>query len=99
MPEPEHLGGGLLADRHGAILKNEDLQALAERYGVTVPQLSLRYAIQLGTVPLPKTANREHMRSNAEVDFVISDEDMAVLRGLSIRDYGDDSVFPVYSGK
>jgi diketogulonate reductase-like aldo/keto reductase len=84
---------------HGAILKDQDLQAMAERYGVTVPQLSLRYALQLGTVPLPKTANPDHMRSNAELDFTIADNDMQELLGLQIRDYGKDSAFPVYSGK
>lgn len=84
---------------HGAILQNEDLREMAARYGVTVPQLSLRYTIQLGTVPLPKTAKPEHMRSNAELDFEITDDDMRTLRGLHIRDYGKDSAFPVYSGK
>jgi diketogulonate reductase-like aldo/keto reductase len=84
---------------HGAILKNNDLRELAERYGVSIAQLSLRYTIQLGTVPLPKTSSPEHMRSNAELDFTISDGDMAALRALHIRDYGEDSAFPVYSGK
>ena len=69
------------------------------RYGVSVPQLCIRYTIQLGTVSLPKTANPEHMRANTEVDFEISDEDMAALRDLHARDYGDSSAFPVYSGK
>lgn len=84
---------------HGAILKNEELTGMADRYEVSPPRLALRYAIQLGTVPLPKTENPEHMRSNADLDFVISDEDMATLRRLHIRDYGDDARFPVYSGK
>lgn len=84
---------------HGAILENADVQAMAEKYGVSVPQLCIRYTLQLGTVSLPKTANPEHMRSNAEVDFVVSDEDMAALQGLRDVDYGEHSVFPVYSGK
>lgn len=84
---------------HGEILKNTDIAAMAENYGVSVPQLCIRYTLQLGTVSLPKTANAEHMRSNAEVDFVISDADMDALRNLHARDYGDASVFPVYSGK
>jgi diketogulonate reductase-like aldo/keto reductase len=66
---------------------------------VTVPQLCIRYTLQLGTVSLPKTANPEHMRGNAQVDFTISDDDMNVLRSLRARDYGDHSAFPVYSGK
>jgi diketogulonate reductase-like aldo/keto reductase len=83
---------------HGEILKNADVAAMAENYGVSVPQLCIRYTLQLGTVSLPKTASPEHMRSNAEVDFVISDADMDALRNLHARDYGDSSVFPVYSG-
>lgn len=84
---------------HGEILDAPAVVAIAERYGVTVPQLCIRYTLQLGTVSLPKTGDPEHMRSNAELDFVISDEDMTVLRDLHEREYGDSSVFPVYSGK
>lgn len=64
-----------------------------------MPQLCIRYTLQLGTVSLPKTANPDHMRSNAEVGFEIADEDMQALRDLDERDYGDFSAFPVYSGK
>jgi diketogulonate reductase-like aldo/keto reductase len=84
---------------HGAILKNADVQAMAHKYGVSVPQLCIRYTLQLGTVSLPKTANPEHMRSNAEVDFEISGDDMDALRELRDVDYGEHSAFPVYSGK
>ncbi|MGW2049932.1 aldo/keto reductase [Streptomyces sp. NPDC001858] len=84
---------------HGAILQNAEVQAMAAKYGVSVPQLCIRYTLQLGTVSLPKTANPEHMRSNADVDFEISAEDMDALRGLRDVDYGEHSAFPVYSGK
>lgn len=84
---------------HGEIFKNDDVRAMAEKYGVSVPQLCIRYTLQLGTVSLPKTANPEHMRSNAQVDFVISETDMAALQNLHDRDYGDSTAFPVYSGK
>lgn len=97
-------GKGILVEAyspiaHGAILKNPDVQQIADKYGATVPQLCIRYTLQLDTVSLPKTANPEHMRSNAEVDFEISGEDMAVLRNLPAQDYGEHSAFPVYSGK
>ncbi|MBD7956362.1 aldo/keto reductase [Microbacterium sp. Sa4CUA7] len=82
---------------HGEILHRPELTSVAERYGVSVPQLCIRYTLQLGTVSLPKTANPDHLRSNADVDFVISDEDMAALQGLDLRDYGKSSKFPVYS--
>ncbi|MGO4249922.1 aldo/keto reductase [Paenarthrobacter sp. RAF54_2] len=84
---------------HGEILKNPEVAAMAERYGVSIPQLCIRYTIQLGTVSLPKSANPNHMRANAEVDFEISDADMAALQDLHDQDYGDSAAFPVYSGK
>ena len=84
---------------HGEILNNEGVASIAEKYGVSVPQLCIRYTLQLGAVSLPKTANPEHMRSNAEVEFEISAEDMEALRNLDEKDYGESSAFPVYSGK
>jgi diketogulonate reductase-like aldo/keto reductase len=84
---------------HGAVLRNEEVAAIAEKFGVTVPQLCIRYTLQLGTVSLPKTANPEHMRSNAQLDFEISNTDMDALRNLVQKDYGEHSAFPVYSGK
>lgn len=38
-------------------------------------------------------------RTGSPADFTIGDEGITLLRGLQIRDYGDDSVFPVYSGR
>ena len=85
---------------HGEALKNEKIAEMAEKYGVSVPQLCIRYDIQLGMIVLPKTANPDHMRSNAAVDFVISDEDMEFLKGIEkIKDYGDHGFFPVFGGK
>lgn len=85
---------------HGEMLKNPEVKAMADRYGVTVPQLCIRYTLQLGTLPLPKTADPGHMRDNAKVDFTISEADMELLKNIEhIRDYGEFSVFPVYGGK
>ncbi|WP_339110038.1 aldo/keto reductase [Thioclava sp. GXIMD4216] len=85
---------------HGQILSHPDLQAMAETYGVGVAQLSIRYVLQLGMIALPKTANPDHMRRNAQLDFTITPEDMAVLKAFeTIRDYGEAGVFPVYGGR
>jgi diketogulonate reductase-like aldo/keto reductase len=82
---------------HGELMKNQEVLNTAEKYGVTVPQLSIRYVLQLGLLPLPKTANREHMKENAEVEFVISEDDMDSLKNVEqIANYGEASVFPVY---
>lgn len=82
---------------HGELLKNKDVSDMAERYGVSVPQLAIRYCLELGLLPLPKTANPAHMKSNAEVDFTIAPEDLEVLKNAQpIEDYGEYSVFPVF---
>ena len=82
---------------HGELFKNPQVARMAETYGVTLAQLSIRYTLELGLLPLPKTANPDHMRTNAELDFVISDEDMEVLKHMkAIESYGDASRFPVY---
>jgi len=85
---------------HGELLKNEQVAQIAEKYGVTIPQLGIRYVLQLGLLPLPKTANPAHMKSNAAVDFVIAEADMQVLQNVpQIEDYGSASKMPVYGGK
>ncbi len=85
---------------HGEALKNEAIADIAKKYDVTIAQLCIRFDIQLGMVVLPKTANPEHMKTNADVDFVIADEDMETLKNLEkIKDYGEHSFFPVFGGK
>lgn len=85
---------------HGVVLNNPDIAKIAQKYGVSVAQLCLRYCLQLDMVILPKTANPEHMKENAALDFMISDEDMETLKNFEpIKDYGDSSGFPVYGGK
>ena len=85
---------------HGEAMKNPAIRAMAEKYGVSIPQLCIRYDLQLGMITLPKTANPDHMKSNGEVEFIISDEDMEILKHIEhIRNYGDSSFFPVFGGK
>ncbi len=82
---------------HGEILQDQTLASMASSYGVGVAQLAIRYCLQLGLLPLPKTANPAHMRSNAEVDFQIGEADMRILRTIApIENYGEASMFPVY---
>jgi len=85
---------------HGEILHQPEIAAMARKYGVSVPQLCIRYTLQLGAVSLPKTADAAHMADNAKVDFEISAEDMETLKHFKhIESYGASSGFPVYGGK
>lgn len=83
---------------HGELFKNDSIKEMAEKYAVSIPQLCIRYDLQLGLITLPKTANPAHMKCNADVDFVISDEDMTTLKNMKeIEDYGEFSFFPVFT--
>lgn len=85
---------------HGELLKNQQVTSVAKKYNVSIAQLGIRYCLQLGTLPLPKTANPKHMKNNADVDFTISESDMDFLKNIEqIKDYGEFSMFPVFGGK
>ncbi|KAK7941199.1 aldo keto reductase [Apiospora aurea] len=56
------------------------LQELAAKYGKTWAQVLIRWSLQKGHVPLPKSVTPSRIKENAEVyDFEISEEDMAKL--------------------
>lgn len=75
-------------------------RALEDAYKAGILKVIGISNFQLGTVSLPKTANPEHMKSNAAVDFEISDEDMKILKNFKkIESYGESGIFPVYGGK
>lgn len=69
----------------GRILGNPELRTVAEKYGKTVAQISIRYCLQHDTLPLPKSTHDEYIAENANVDFEISPEDMAALDVLTTR--------------
>jgi len=84
---------------HGAAMNDPMIKDMAAKYNVSVPQLCIRYDWQLNVVVLPKTGNPDHMKSNADIDFEISAEDMKTLMAVDQMNYGDASVFPVFGGK
>lgn len=67
---------------HGRIVNHPDIVDMGRRYEVSAPQLSLRYLLQKGAVPLPKATSADHILANAQVDFEISDADMATLDAM-----------------
>lgn len=79
---------GLLVEAYsplatGHMLENEQIVALAKKYGVTAAQIAIRFCLENGTLPLPKATSLGHIEDNAAVDFEISVEDMKVLNALS----------------
>lgn len=66
----------------GEILDKKELMDIAEKYNTTLPKLCIRYCIQKGTLPLPKSVHEERIIANIDVDFEINDEDMKYLDSL-----------------
>ena len=65
---------------HGRILGDQDIQQLAEKYQKTPAQIALRWNIQRGVIPIPKTANLNRLEENLAVfDVELTDEEMALL--------------------
>ena len=63
---------------------------LAQRYGRTPAQILLRWHIELGLVPVPKSEDPQRLRENIAVfDFTLTPEDVARLSAL---DRGDELV-------
>ena len=63
----------------GEIANHEMLKDTAAKYGVSIPQLCIRYCIEKGTLPLPKSVHKERIEANISVDFHIEKEDMDYL--------------------
>ena len=67
----------------GKMLGNETLVTMAEKYGKTVAQLCIRWCLQNGVLPLPKSVTPSRIAENADVfDFEISDEDMQTVNAM-----------------
>lgn len=66
----------------GRLLKNKKVQEMAKKYNVSVPQLCIKFILQLDLVVLPKTTHAEYMKANCDLNFEISEEDVKALTNL-----------------
>ena len=77
---------------HGLIVNHPEIADIAAGYRVSAPQLCIRYLLQKGAVVLPKATSADHIRQNAELDFQISADDMAVLDAMRDTDKHADAM-------
>nr|DBA30370.1 TPA: hypothetical protein GDO54_006363 [Pyxicephalus adspersus] len=67
-----------------AILQDPVLISIGEKYKKSAAQVSIRYMIQRGCVPIVKSFHPDHIRQNFQVfDFELSKEDMKTIDGLN----------------
>ena len=65
------------------------LTAIGEKYGKTASQVGMRFLVQQGIPVIPKSTSITRMEENMKIfDFILSEEDMEILRGLNIHDKG-----------
>ena len=62
------------------LLQSPVMTEMAAKYGKSAAQLSLRFLVQKGIVPIVKASKEERMKENMDIfDFEISWDDMSVL--------------------
>ena len=68
----------------GKIFSNKIVIALAEKYKKTIAEIVLRWHIQRGVIPIPKSSNEDRIKENLAIfDFEISGEDMDAINSLN----------------
>lgn len=74
---------GPLGGQGAKVLTNPTMEKLAKKYGKTTAQISLRWILQQGVLPLPKSVHPDRMVENTKLfDFELSDEDMKTISEL-----------------
>ena len=69
--------------RRSELLKEPVITDIAEGLEVTTTQVVLRWHVQLGSTPIPKSADRARQVENADVfEFELSDDQVAAISGL-----------------
>ena len=92
---PLERGGGMLGGsgdtgKH-SLLEEPIIVELANEKSVTPAQMVLRWHVQLGNVPIPKSANPRRMKENIEVfGFQLTEDDMRQMAELSGDRLGPD---------
>ncbi len=84
-----------MASPQESLLQDPVVRAVADRLGRTPAQVLLRWAVQRGTIPIPKTQRPERLRENLAIfDFSLDDDQMRSLSALNRnRRYNDPGEF------
>lgn len=73
--------------RGSGLLIEPGLLEIAIKHQMTPAQIVLRWLVQRGIVPLPKSSSPERLAENLDVlDFVLDDADIAAISGLEQKD-------------
>lgn len=81
--------------RSRTVTHDETIAELARQKGKTVSQVILRWHVQLGVIPLPRSSSELHQKENLDVfNFELTEDEMATLNGLTKPDGRIDNQDP-----
>lgn len=67
----------------GKVFKNELLQKIADKYGKSISQITLRWVNEMGAIPIPKSTTNERILENKEIfDFRLTSEEISEIANL-----------------
>ena len=73
-----------LARMHDVLMNTKTLRSLAKKYKKSVPQIIIRWNIQLGIVPIPRTTKPHHLDEFMEAfHFTLTEEEMRAVDALN----------------
>ena len=62
---------------------NPEIDAICQKYSISIAQLIMRWHYQLGNIPIPNTTNKKHLKNNMDIwGFSLDDEEMASIEKL-----------------
>ncbi|WP_195469243.1 aldo/keto reductase [Clostridium sp. D43t1_170807_H7] len=71
----------------GKLFSNELILGLAEKYKKTIAQIILRWHVQRGIIPIPKSSNEGRIKENLSIfDFELSNDDMSIIDSVNEGD-------------
>ncbi|MCD7120059.1 aldo/keto reductase [Limosilactobacillus agrestis] len=74
---------GPLGGKGATVLTNSTLQAIGAKYGKSNAQVALRWILQQGIIPLPKSVHEDRLRQNMDIfDFQLTTEEMTTISQL-----------------
>lgn len=76
-------GWGPLGGQGAKVLGNATMKEIAKAHGKSTAQVALRWELQQGVLPLPKSVHRERSAQNMEIfDFALSESEMQMIQAL-----------------
>jgi diketogulonate reductase-like aldo/keto reductase len=76
----------------GQLIGSPEIKAFADKYKRSVAQICIRWSLQRGYLPLPKSVTPERIEANTKVfDFELSPDDVGKIAGLTGIGGGDQN--------